>query len=146
MAMDLSQPDPSLLASPNGRRSPTRSRDAHWVGCGPCRSSVSNVIAWLRRLGGHSLSKSFARPSKAFHAEEGFPDLGSRQVLAVLAIYGSFNTDGLKTLPITGPTLSRNLGLITLKEREPTPAAIGISTLIRSAWSTSRGLIRFKQQ
>jgi hypothetical protein len=41
-------------------------------------------------------------------------------------------------VPITGPTLSRNLGLITLKEREPTPAAIGISTLIRSVWSTSR--------
>ena len=32
-----------------------------------------------------------------------------------------FNTDGLKTLPIIGPTLSRNLELITLKEREPTP-------------------------
>jgi DNA-binding transcriptional LysR family regulator len=45
-----------------------------------------------------------------------------------------FNTDGLSTLPITRPTLSRNLGLITLKEREPTPAAIGISTLIRSVW------------
>jgi DNA-binding transcriptional LysR family regulator len=49
-----------------------------------------------------------------------------------------FNIDGLRTLPITGPTLSRNLGLITLKGREPTPAAIGISTLIRSIWSTSR--------
>jgi DNA-binding transcriptional LysR family regulator len=53
------------------------------------------------------------------------------------AIVG-FNTDGLSTLPITRPTLSRNLGLITLKEREPTPAAIGISTLIRSVWSTGR--------
>jgi hypothetical protein len=61
-------------------------------------------------------------------------------LLAVLAIadYGSFNTDGLKTLPITKPTLSRNLGLVTLKERKPTPAAIGISTLIRSVWSTGR--------
>jgi DNA-binding transcriptional LysR family regulator len=49
-----------------------------------------------------------------------------------------FNIDGLRTLPITGPALSRNLGLITLKEREPTPAAIGISTLIRSAWSKGR--------
>jgi DNA-binding transcriptional LysR family regulator len=47
-----------------------------------------------------------------------------------------FNIDGLKTLPIVGPTLSRNLGLITLREREPTPAAIGISTLIRSVWPT----------
>ena len=49
-----------------------------------------------------------------------------------------FNTDGLKTLPIIGPMLSRNLGLITLKEREPTPAAIGLSMLIRSIWSVGR--------
>jgi DNA-binding transcriptional LysR family regulator len=49
-----------------------------------------------------------------------------------------FNTDGFKTLPIIRPTLSHNLGLITLKEREPTPAAIGISTLIRSVWSIGR--------
>jgi DNA-binding transcriptional LysR family regulator len=49
-----------------------------------------------------------------------------------------FNTDGLKTLPIVGPTLSQNLGLITLKEREPTPAAIGISALIRSVWLADR--------
>jgi DNA-binding transcriptional LysR family regulator len=48
-----------------------------------------------------------------------------------------FNTDGLKTVPVIRPTLSRNLGLITLKERDPTPAAIGISTLIRSAWSAA---------
>ncbi len=52
-------------------------------------------------------------------------------IVPVGAIAG-FNTDGLKTLPIIGPTLSHNLGLITLKEREPTRAAIGISTLIRS--------------
>ena len=49
-----------------------------------------------------------------------------------------FKTDGLRTLPIIRPTLSRNLGLITLKEREPTPAATGILTLIRSVWSTGR--------
>jgi DNA-binding transcriptional LysR family regulator len=49
-----------------------------------------------------------------------------------------FNTDGLKTLPIVRPTLSHNLGLITLKERGLTPAAIGISTLIRSVSSIGR--------
>jgi DNA-binding transcriptional LysR family regulator len=49
-----------------------------------------------------------------------------------------FNTDGLKTLPITKPTLSHNLGLITLKKHQLTSAAIGISTLIRSVWSTDR--------
>jgi hypothetical protein len=39
---------------------------------------------------------------------------------AAIADYGSFNSDGLQTLPITKPTLSRNLGPITLKECEPT--------------------------
>jgi DNA-binding transcriptional LysR family regulator len=52
-----------------------------------------------------------------------------------------FKTDELTTVPIVGPTLSRNLGLITFKEREPTPAAAGISTLIRSVWPNRSGLI-----
>jgi hypothetical protein len=43
---------------------------------------------------------------------------------------------GLKTLPVIGSTLSRNQGVVTLKEREPTPAAYGISTSIRPVWST----------
>jgi DNA-binding transcriptional LysR family regulator len=53
------------------------------------------------------------------------------------AIVG-FNTEGLVTKPVTGPELTRNLGLITLKEREPSPAALGISALIRTAWSHGR--------
>jgi DNA-binding transcriptional LysR family regulator len=58
-------------------------------------------------------------------------------VLPAGAITG-FHTEGLGTLPIAGPTLSLNLGLVTLKEREPTPAAIGIAMLIRSIWSTTQ--------
>jgi hypothetical protein len=75
------------------------------------------------------------------------PDLGSRQFLAVLAIadYGSFNTDGLKTLPIIGPMLSRNLGLITLKEREPTPAGHRHLDADPLGLADRSGLIRFKQ-
>ena len=49
-----------------------------------------------------------------------------------------FNVEGLATTPITGPTLIRSLGLITLKEREPTPAALGVSALIESTWSEKR--------
>jgi hypothetical protein len=45
---------------------------------------------------------------------------------------------GLKTLPVIGPMLSRNQGVITLKKREPTSASVGISTPIRSVWSTGR--------
>ena len=43
---------------------------------------------------------------------------------------------GIKTFPIIGPTLSRNQGVVTLKEREPTPAEVGISATIRPVWST----------
>lgn len=53
------------------------------------------------------------------------------------AIIG-FNTRGLSTLPIVGPMLSRDLGIITLKEREPTPAATGLSALILSHWPAKR--------
>jgi hypothetical protein len=45
--------------------------------------------------------------------------------------------DTLDLHPLT-PMRIRLFRLITLKEREPTPAAIGISTLIRSVWSTGR--------
>jgi len=57
------------------------------------------------------------------------------------AIVG-FNTRGLRSLPIVRPTLSRNLGVITLREREPTPAAKALLTLIRANWPWRRsGLI-----
>jgi hypothetical protein len=49
------------------------------------------------------------------------------------------DTDGLKTLPIIRPTPSHNPGLITLKEREPTPAASDPLGLVDT------GLIRFTQ-
>jgi hypothetical protein len=43
---------------------------------------------------------------------------------------------GYKSLPIIGPTLSRN------SRNASQPAAIGILTLIRSVWSTGLGLMR----
>jgi hypothetical protein len=54
------------------------------------------------------------------------------------------DTDRLKTLLIIRPTLSHNLELVMLEEREPTPAAIGISTLIRSIWSTTDRCVQSK--
>jgi DNA-binding transcriptional LysR family regulator len=53
------------------------------------------------------------------------------------AIVG-FNTKGLRSLPIVRPTLSRNLGVIALREREPTPAAKALLTLIQANWSWRR--------
>jgi len=43
----------------------------------------------------------------------------------------------LRSVPLTEPRLSRRLGLITLREREPTPAASGFVALLRRQWRQS---------
>jgi hypothetical protein len=52
---------------------------------------------------------------------------------------------GLKTLPVIGTTLSRNQGVIMLKEREPTSAEVGISTAMRSVGVGRSGLMQVKE-
>ena len=47
----------------------------------------------------------------------------------------SFLGKELSAVPIKGRPLARNLGLITLKDREPSPAAAGLMSLVRSAWN-----------
>jgi hypothetical protein len=37
-------------------------------------------------------------------------------------------------VPLVEPKLSRRLGLIALREREPTPAAAGFVALLRRRW------------
>jgi hypothetical protein len=54
-------------------------------------------------------------------------------------------TAWIQTLPIIGPTLSRNLGTNHALGTRANPAAIGILTLIRSVWSTELGLMHRKQ-
>jgi DNA-binding transcriptional LysR family regulator len=44
---------------------------------------------------------------------------------------------GLRSVPLIEPRLSRRLGLITLREREPTPAASGFVALLRRQWRQS---------
>lgn len=41
---------------------------------------------------------------------------------------------GLRSVPLGGPKLSRRLGLMALREREPTPAAAGFIALLRRRW------------
>jgi DNA-binding transcriptional LysR family regulator len=41
---------------------------------------------------------------------------------------------GLRRVPLVEPRLSRRLGLIALREREPTPAASGFVALLRRRW------------
>lgn len=49
------------------------------------------------------------------------------------ALAGYLGKD-LVRLELSKPRLNRDLGLITLREREPTPAANGFATLIRERW------------
>jgi len=44
---------------------------------------------------------------------------------------------GLRSVPLVEPRLSRRLGLIALREREPTPAASGFVALLRRQWRRS---------
>jgi DNA-binding transcriptional LysR family regulator len=44
---------------------------------------------------------------------------------------------GLRSVPLVDPRLSRRLGLIALREREPTPAASGFIALLRRQWRQS---------
>lgn len=46
----------------------------------------------------------------------------------------SFLGNELIALPIRGRPLARDLGIITLKEREPSPAAAGLMSLLQRSW------------
>jgi DNA-binding transcriptional LysR family regulator len=41
---------------------------------------------------------------------------------------------GLRSVPLGEPRLTRRLGLMALREREPTPAAAGFIALLRRRW------------
>ena len=41
---------------------------------------------------------------------------------------------GLRAVPLGEPRLVRRLGLIALREREPTPAAAGFMALLKRRW------------
>jgi DNA-binding transcriptional LysR family regulator len=43
-------------------------------------------------------------------------------------------TRSLRAVPLGEPRLTRRLGLISLREREPTPAAAGFIALLRQRW------------
>ena len=47
---------------------------------------------------------------------------------------GFFLGRDLRAVPVSDPRLSRRLGLILLREREPSPAASGFMALVRRAW------------
>jgi len=50
----------------------------------------------------------------------------------------SFLGKELSAVPVRGRPLPRELGIITLKEREPSPAASGLMSLIKASYTATR--------
>jgi DNA-binding transcriptional LysR family regulator len=67
----------------------------------------------------------------------GFVRAGIGLAIAPRSGVASFLGKELSSVPIRGRPLPRDLGVITLREREPSPAAAGLMALLRSAWSKS---------
>jgi DNA-binding transcriptional LysR family regulator len=67
----------------------------------------------------------------------GFVRAGIGLAIAPKSGVASFLGKELSAVPIRGRPLARDLGMITLKEREPSPAATGLMSLIKGAWDKS---------
>jgi DNA-binding transcriptional LysR family regulator len=64
----------------------------------------------------------------------GFVRAGIGLAIAPKSGVASFLGKELSAVPIRGRPLARDLGIITLKEREPSPAATGLMSLIKRSW------------
>jgi DNA-binding transcriptional LysR family regulator len=64
----------------------------------------------------------------------GFVRAGIGLAIAPKSGVASFLGKELSAVPIRGRPLARDLGIITLKEREPSPAATGLMSLIKGSW------------
>jgi DNA-binding transcriptional LysR family regulator len=67
----------------------------------------------------------------------GFVRAGIGLAIAPKSGVASFLGKELTAVPIRGRPLARDLGIITLKEREPSPAATGLMSLIKGSWDKS---------
>jgi DNA-binding transcriptional LysR family regulator len=65
----------------------------------------------------------------------GFVRAGIGLAIAPKSGVASFLGGELSAVPIRGRPLARDLGIVTLKEREPTPAANGLMSLLRQSWN-----------
>jgi DNA-binding transcriptional LysR family regulator len=68
----------------------------------------------------------------------GFVRAGIGLAIAPKSGVASFLGKELSAVPIRGRPLARDLGIITLKEREPSPAATGLMSLIKGSWDKLR--------
>lgn len=64
----------------------------------------------------------------------GFVRAGIGLAIAPTSGVSSFLGNELRAVPVRGKPLARDLGIITLKERDPSPAAAGLMSLIRHSW------------
>ena len=64
----------------------------------------------------------------------GFVRAGIGLAIAPKSGVASFLGKELSAVPIRGRPLARDLGIITLREREPSPAATGLMSLIKGSW------------
>ena len=67
----------------------------------------------------------------------GFVRAGVGLAIAPKSGVAGFLGKELNAVPVRGRPLARDLGLITLKEREPSPAAAGLMSLLRNSWNKS---------
>jgi len=67
----------------------------------------------------------------------GFVRAGIGLAIAPRSGVASFLGKELSAVPIRGRPLARDLGIVTLKEREPSPAASGLMSLIKRSWERS---------
>jgi DNA-binding transcriptional LysR family regulator len=65
----------------------------------------------------------------------GFVRAGIGLAIAPKSGVASFLGRELSAVPIRGRPLARDLGIVTLKEREPSPAANGLMSLLRQSWN-----------
>ena len=73
-----------------------------------------------------------------FETMLGFVRAGIGLAIAPKSGVASFLGKELSAVPIRGRPLARDLGIITLKEREPSPAATGLMSLIKGSWDKLR--------
>jgi DNA-binding transcriptional LysR family regulator len=65
----------------------------------------------------------------------GFVRAGIGLAIAPKSGVASFLGKELSAVPVRGRPLARDLGVITLRERELSPAAAGLMSLLRSSWN-----------
>jgi DNA-binding transcriptional LysR family regulator len=81
------------------------------------------------------LSLNHAVTVSQFATMLGFVRAGIGVAIAPRSGVVSFLGRELTAIPIRGRPLPRDLGIVTLREREPSPAAAGLMTLIKKSWA-----------